>query len=197
MSEAPPPFSPALTTTADANGNFAITNFSGNAGQTYTLEASATNKVGTSGYSNEVTFTILVGTPAAPSSFHLGTDIRHGYRGRRHHQRSNACFRRYGLAGRGSQLVRSRQQHCVGCQRGNAIYLAGWHVDEWIGGSLGHREHHGAVRRGKRDRYRHSDRDDDSIHWQFNRPLRCRRTRRLPALRTSPRRVSRFSCRFR
>ena len=48
-----------------------ITNFTGSAGQTYSLDATATNSVGTSGFSNVVTFTILIGTPAAPSSFHL------------------------------------------------------------------------------------------------------------------------------
>ncbi len=59
------------TATADSNGNFAITNFTGQSGQTYTLEATATNSIGTSGDSNEVTFTILTAIPAAPSSFHL------------------------------------------------------------------------------------------------------------------------------
>ena len=59
------------TATADSNGNFAITNFTGQAGQTYTLEVTATNSIGTSGDSNEVTFTILTAIPAAPSSFHL------------------------------------------------------------------------------------------------------------------------------
>ena len=66
---------PVGTAIADSNGNFAITNFTGTAGTTYTLEANATNTAATppltSGYGNEVTFTILVGTPAAPSSFHL------------------------------------------------------------------------------------------------------------------------------
>ena len=59
------------TATADANGNFVITNFTGSAGVTYTLDATATNSVGTSDFGNQVTFTILTGTPAAPSSFHL------------------------------------------------------------------------------------------------------------------------------
>ena len=66
---------PVGTAIADSNGNFEITNFTGTAGTTYTLEANATNTAATppltSDYSNEVTFTILVGTPATPSSFHL------------------------------------------------------------------------------------------------------------------------------
>ena len=63
------------TATADSNGNFEITNFTGTSGTTYTLEVNATNTSVTpnltSGYSNEVTFTILTATPAAPTSFHL------------------------------------------------------------------------------------------------------------------------------
>jgi hypothetical protein len=64
------------TTTADANGNFTVTfpDMTGGVNGTYkfTVVAQATNSVGSSGFSTPpTTFTIIIGTPAAPTNFRL------------------------------------------------------------------------------------------------------------------------------
>jgi hypothetical protein len=69
-------FSPPLVTTANANGNFVFTfpDFTGGNSGTfgpYTVVAQASNTVGKSLYSTPTTFTILIGTPPAPSDFSL------------------------------------------------------------------------------------------------------------------------------
>ncbi len=60
------------TATSDSNGNFTLTfpNPTSESG-TFTVEAIASNKVGSSGISTPVTFTILIGQPSAPSNFSL------------------------------------------------------------------------------------------------------------------------------
>jgi subtilisin-like proprotein convertase family protein len=70
------PFSPAVITTADSNGNFTLTFPNMTGGQNgifgpFTVEAQAKNGVGSSGFSNQVTFTIIVGQPSPPSNFSL------------------------------------------------------------------------------------------------------------------------------
>ena len=80
--------------------------FTGTNDTTYTVDASASDSVGTSGFSNEVTFTILYGTPAAPTDFAAFSGIRHGYRGRRYHERSHARVHRYGRAECDHRVVR-------------------------------------------------------------------------------------------
>ena len=58
--------------TADAAGNFVITNFTGVSGQTYTVDATAMNGIGgPSAPSSSVTFTILTQPPPAPTNFTL------------------------------------------------------------------------------------------------------------------------------
>ena len=73
----PTPFTPAVTTTADANGNFtlAFPNMTGGVNGTYgpyTVVAQASNSIGKSGFSTPpTTFTIIIGTPKAPANFSL------------------------------------------------------------------------------------------------------------------------------
>ena len=66
------PFNPVVTTTSDSNGNFTLTfpNPTDQSG-TFTVEAVASNNVGSSPISTPVTFTILIGQPNAPSNFSL------------------------------------------------------------------------------------------------------------------------------
>ena len=67
------PFSPAVTTISDVlTGAFTLTFPNPTAASgTFTVEAVASNTVGSSAISTPVTFTILTGQPAAPSNFHL------------------------------------------------------------------------------------------------------------------------------
>jgi hypothetical protein len=72
----PQAFVPAVFTTADANGNFTFTfpdlTNGMNGTFSYSVVAQATNTVGSSGFSKPPTqFTIIVGTPAAPTGFSL------------------------------------------------------------------------------------------------------------------------------
>ncbi len=72
----PTPFSPVVTTTADANGNFTLTfpDMTGGVNGTYpfTVVAQASNTIGASGFSTPpTTFTIIIGTPPAPANFRL------------------------------------------------------------------------------------------------------------------------------
>jgi len=66
------PFNPVVITTSDSNGNFTLT-FPNptSASGTFTVEAIASNNVGSSGISTPVTFTILIGQPSPPSNFSL------------------------------------------------------------------------------------------------------------------------------
>jgi len=66
------PFNPVVITTSDSNGNFTLTfpNPTSQSG-TFTVEAIASNNVGSSGTSTPVTFTILIGQPSPPSHFSL------------------------------------------------------------------------------------------------------------------------------
>jgi subtilisin-like proprotein convertase family protein len=68
----PVSFNPPVTTTSDSNGNFTLT-FPNPTGQqgTFTVEAVASNSVGTSSDSLPVTFTILIAKPPAPGNFRL------------------------------------------------------------------------------------------------------------------------------
>ncbi len=61
---------PLATTTANSLGNFTLT-FTGTNDTTYTVDASASDSIGTSGFSSEVTFTILYGPPSTPTGFAL------------------------------------------------------------------------------------------------------------------------------
>ena len=65
-------FNPVVTTTSDSNGKFTLTfpNPTDQSG-TFTVEAVASNNVGSSPISTPVTFTILIGQPNAPSNFSL------------------------------------------------------------------------------------------------------------------------------
>jgi len=70
------PYSPAVITTSDSNGNFTLTFPDMTGGQQgifgpFTVEAQARNTIGSSGFSNQVTFTIIVGQPSPPSNFSL------------------------------------------------------------------------------------------------------------------------------
>ncbi len=67
------PFSPVVTTTSDAvTGAFTLTFPNPTAASgTFTVEAVASNTVGSSADSAPVTFTILIGQPAAPANFVL------------------------------------------------------------------------------------------------------------------------------
>jgi subtilisin-like proprotein convertase family protein len=73
----PTPFSPVVVTTADSLGNFSFTfpDMTGGMDGTfgpYSVVAQASNNVGSSGYSTPpTTFTIIVGSPSAPSNFML------------------------------------------------------------------------------------------------------------------------------
>ena len=73
----PTPFSPLVTTQADALGNFNFTfpDMTGGMDGTfgpYSVVAQASNSIGSSGFSTPpVTFTIIVGAPAAPTNFSL------------------------------------------------------------------------------------------------------------------------------
>ncbi len=66
------PFNPVVITTSDSNGNFTLTfpNPTSESG-TFTVEAIASNNVGSSGTSTPVTFTILIGQPNPPTNFSL------------------------------------------------------------------------------------------------------------------------------
>ena len=76
INNVPTPFSPVVTTTADANGNFTLTfpDMTGGINGTYpfTVVAQASNTIGSSGFSTPpTTFTIIIGTPPAPANFSL------------------------------------------------------------------------------------------------------------------------------
>ena len=71
------PFSPVVTTTSNASGNFTLTFPDPTGGKQghfgpYTVEAQASNSIGSSGFSTPpTTFTIIIGAPPAPSNFRL------------------------------------------------------------------------------------------------------------------------------
>jgi subtilisin-like proprotein convertase family protein len=70
------PFNPPVITTADSNGNFTLAFPDMTGGQQgtfgpFTVEAQASNNIGSSGFSNTVTFTIIIGQPSPPSNFSL------------------------------------------------------------------------------------------------------------------------------
>ena len=74
-------FSPPVITTSDAFGNFTLTFPEQTpASGTFTVEAEATNKLGSS-FSSVVTFTIITQAPATPSNFHLDPNADTGIKG--------------------------------------------------------------------------------------------------------------------
>ena len=89
---------PLATTTANALGNFTLT-FTGTNDTTYTVDAAASDSVGTSGFSSEVTFTILYGPPPTPTDFALAPSSDTGIVGDDITSDHNARVCRHGRTG--------------------------------------------------------------------------------------------------